>query len=435
MFSYSKAIQEVTTEAVFARGIKYFLFKKIKSKRNLSLNNWREYEVRGEKEIYRVRIPVVHLIQNVADNQDLGSILEEFAQCNCAYFQDFGICKHIAAVCADLDDEFELSHAKKKVEQKITQNHLQSNLLDKIFGAHQSRKHQEYTTYLFKENAPSLLSRDMVYELEDELQSNGFSSEIQPDYLIFEEQLFNQEISDDPQINNENLENWYKSKIPDYGRSLLGLLNQSILPCLGYYKEEKKVLILLDKITPFWRYPQSLSICLNWAKCMTPENQARVHYLLYRLAFTGMASSFWTDQYLRFLSNVPLSPAVSERVMELLVETFSSTALITVNFAFLGKNEDWFRENLDELDNNFLTKAIRVLPDEFERIDLNLKNRAWTWIEYLQADTKEYENLSQFLHDWNENLGLTENLQETLSYIKQLHAKKKGLLKMIGDIA
>jgi hypothetical protein len=424
-FSYLKAIQTKTTESVFAAGVKYYLYKKIRSKEVLLLPHWRVYQVKGQKIEYAVVVPVAHLLRPIPRIEILADILEETCTCECPYFNEYGVCKHIVAVCNDIDNEFELDHARQHIKQSKDQM-IATDVFEKIFGVQQSKRRTEYKDQLFKPNAPSFLTREMVYELEDETQKSKFFRDFShPEWEDFS-LLFSQKI-DEITIN-------LKEQIINFDQSLFHLIWSNLTSRIGYYSEEKQIFVLVDKTSSFWRYPVWLWLILVITPHLDLEVQMQIHNLLYKQSFMGLASSFWTSLYLKYLENQLLDSELAEKLLHNLDETFGVGAEICLYFAYTTGQVDWLRQHIEELNNEYLIKCIKLMPDELEYLDNILKERVMVWLNYLKSDQSDYQKLSTTLHLWYEYFGFSEGLSEVLKTLKVSHAKKKNLLKLLKGL-
>jgi len=419
--SYLEAAKLKTSEAVYARGIKYYLFQKIKSWKDLSLPFWRQYEVKGESQIYTVRFPIAHRLLEITSLEHLSEVIDTHSSCNCQYFIDYGICKHIVAVCNEIDVEFfdPKKDFKLKSDAKEIARLQASSVLDNIFGIEKQKKFSEYIAYLFKPNTPSYLTREMVIDLEREVQPLVDKTLQMAKDKTFEEALSEYAVN----INAE-------PKTFPLAQRLL----TEISPKLGYYKEEKDLCVLLEKAVYFWQSPGFLLLFLHFQSQVTVENQAKTVYLLYRLSFTILSQSRWSLVWKDYLNSQSLSQDVADRVLELLEGDFGRDTPITVAFAIWVRYSTWLETNLELLQNHDLLEIIKILPDRHEEIDQILRSRALAWIDYLPANTQNYQELSHFLHEWANILGSSEYLDEVLHHLRLIHAKKKSLLSLVEDL-
>jgi hypothetical protein len=419
--SYLEAAKLKSSEAVYARGIKYYLFQKIKSWKDLPLPFWRQYEVKGENQVYTVRFPIAHRLLEITSLEHLAEVVDTHTSCNCQYFIDYGICKHIVAVCNEIDVEFfdPKKDFKLKSDAKEIARLQSSSVLDNIFGIEKQKKFSEYISYLFKPNTPSYLTREMVIDLERELQP-----------LVDKTLQMAKEKSFDEALNEYQIDINAEPKTYPLAHKLL----TEISPKLGYYKEEKDLYVLLEKVVYFWQSPAFCLLYLSWQSPMTVENQAKHVYLLYRLSFTILSQSRWSLVWKDYLSSKSLAQEVVDRVLELLESDFGRDTPITVAFAIWVRYSTWLETNLELLQNNDLLEIIKILPDRHEEIDRILRSRALAWIDYLPANTQNYQELSHFLHEWANILGSSEYLDEVLEHLRLIHTKKKSLLALVEDL-
>ena len=128
MLSYLETVQKIAQTDVYNRGLKYYLDGKVLSHQDLVLDLWRKYKVSSNR-IYEVQIPLLHLALSPKKFDKADLALLESVSCECGYFQEFGICKHIVAVCGSLENEFNINLKKNKRRQTES---LASNVFDSI---------------------------------------------------------------------------------------------------------------------------------------------------------------------------------------------------------------------------------------------------------------------------------------------------------------
>ncbi len=419
--TYSEAAKTKTSEAAYARGIKYYLYQKIKSQQNLLLPFWRLYEIKGEHENYFVRFPVAHKLTQISSLTQLADILENHAACTCPYSLEYGICKHIVAVCSDVDTEFfePQKEFKLKNDAKEIAKLQNGNILENIFGIEQVKKQAEFLNYLVKPNTPSYLTREMVLEIENEMRpiadqavkligSNGFQNGIEM-------------LCSEIKLKGDNF-------------TLICRILEKIEPKLGFYKEEKEIFILLEKTVYFWQNPSFLYLIIYWIPKISIANSSKMIYLLFKLNFTILENSRWAKTFVEYLCSGALEDELIEAVIEDLEQDFGGDAPITASFAIQTRFASFLDKNLETLQNSVLLQVIDILPDNHEQIDQILRDRARAWVDYLPTNTQSYTELSVFLHSWATSLGSSEYLQEILNHIRQIHHKKKALLALIEDL-
>ena len=419
--SYSEAAKSKTSEAVYARGIKYYLYQKIKSKQDLLLPFWRIYEVKGEHQNYFVRFPIIHRLAEITSLAELADALEMHSSCDCPYSIDYGICKHIVAVCSDVDNEFfnPKKEFKLKSDAKEIAKLQNGNILENIFGIELAKKQTEFLNYLFKPNTPSYLTREMAIEIEKEMQ---------PNLEQFQNTIKIKGFNEGVKIEIQNILENPKKYV------LIKKILQVVEPKLGFYKEEKDVFILLEKVVYFWQNASFLYLLIFWLPKISPVNSSKMIYLLFKLSFTILSNSRWAKTFVEYLGGGDLAIEVIQEVIESLEHDFGRDAPITAGFALQANYTLWLEKNLETLQNQALLEVIKALPDAHEKIDQILRDRAIAWVDYLPTNTQSYTELSTFLHTWATNLGSSEYLDDVLIHIKQVHLKKKALLQLLSDL-
>ena len=146
MLSYLQIVSKITSQGIYDRGVRDYLEGKLVSKKDLILDNWREYECVSKRDRYIVKIPVLHLALSPYKEDQAEKALQEVVSCTCEYYQEgYGICKHIVMACADLDNEFSIKLQQQK--EKVAKKDLDS-VLDGIFVAEKTRVQNEFFTEL-----------------------------------------------------------------------------------------------------------------------------------------------------------------------------------------------------------------------------------------------------------------------------------------------
>ena len=140
MISYLKSIKSVTNQGVYNRGIRLYLDGQVSNFVSMTLDNWRKYQVQGGKDKYTIKIPLLHLTLDQKNFDKAGEVISEIATCECEYYYSYGICKHIVAVCASIDKEFDIDTSLHFVREKADNN----SVLDNIFEAEKVKKHRKW---------------------------------------------------------------------------------------------------------------------------------------------------------------------------------------------------------------------------------------------------------------------------------------------------
>jgi hypothetical protein len=338
------------------------------------------------------------------------------------------LCKHIVAVCSEIDTEFfdPKKDLKLKNDAKEIAKLQSSSILDNIFGIEKEKKYAEFVNYLFKPNTPSFLTREMVIECEKEfreflptLEVNLTKKGLESTLLLFESEISKTITADKKTINTY---------------PLLFKINQEIISKLGFYKEEKDIFTLLEKVVYFWQDQTFLYLILSWIQKITIENQTKIIYFLFKLSFTILAESKWAKTWNLYLGSCIISEEALSSVIGELLYDFGAEAQITSGFAIKTRYIDWLEKNIENLANLTLLEVIEILPEEHEKIDQILRDRAIAWVDYLPTNTVAYQELSQFIHSWATILGVSQYLDEVLEHVRRIHHKKKALITLLNDI-
>ncbi len=385
MLSYLQAVQKLTDETIYTRGLKFYLEGRIISHKNLTLDYWREYQL-VDSDIYTIRIPLLHLALSKEKYNFAHLAIEELVTCDCAYFFEYGICKHVVAVCASLENEFnfELKTKKKQANQKE-----QEKILDSIFVAENQRKFREFEI-----------------NLEEYLQTSNRNN------LDWLERFASQ-------TKEENQEN------QKYLKSLEKFFSQK----LEIYENEKKILNL---IWPSLRVGKKIWWDL-WAKLFkkfTQDKQIQIWAKIWLMRVAGNLEDIQKDLQLKIRS---LDLQKKQTIFFNLQKEYPEQTTIWLEFGLTAELWDWFLENIENLDPQTLIKLGTLIPDYREDIDREISIKIKIWSDFLETG-QNYEEIIETFRSWRKSLGENEFMDFAWEYIKDSHAKKKKLLKEIKKV-
>jgi hypothetical protein len=309
VFSYLETVQSLVPATIYQRGIKYYMEGNVVGFENMILNYWREYKVVGS-DVYLIKIPVLHLALDKQKFFQAAKALDEAVSCVCPYFLEYGVCKHVVAVCAALDNEFNinLQKAKTKILKKDSEN-----VLDKIFEAEQTRNIRE-----FEDN------------LELYLESNRT-----PSFEWLER--FTYSVNSDPQA--------YKT--------FLGGLHRLVEKCIRDYDKEKKIAIMIPRTLLFghkiwWDFWQ------KHIQQVSFERKVDIWAEIWEQRSLDLSNQFGKDIDLAVSE---FDHELKQKILFKLQNKFQYNKKIWLNFALKSAYWNWFEENLLNLDPQTLIQV------------------------------------------------------------------------------
>lgn len=384
MISYLDTVKNLSDEVVFHRGQRLFLEGKVLKYKELNLDYWREYEVLGSKGcVYYVKIPVIHLALS-ADKMDKADLaLSEVVHCTCPYFEEFGFCKHVVAVCTALENEFSIN--LKKTKNKLYKSQS-DEILETIFEADFVRKQREFEAQL--ESYLEGILKNTDFKWLDELVL--LTLEENPDHTSFFERL-------------EVFINCYISKYESEGY-ICNLILKS----------------LLFDSRPWWKFWQ------KFFNRLTLDNYIKINVKLWEMQSVRIFRNLKDDVTVH-LKN--LSVDEKKQILKQLQKNFSGNQEIWINFVIQSHLYQWLEENVLNLDPETLIKFAKEWPFWQEQIEPILFEKIKLWIEFLPKD--DYDKIAQAFNDWLKYFGAGENYLQAYTYLKQIHKKKKSLLSKI----
>lgn len=381
MFSYLATVESLIDKAVYHRGMAAYLEGGIANFTELTLDYWREYKYSGKEE-YFIKIPLIHLALNSTKFSSADKVISELVTCTCPYFLEYGICKHIVAVCASLDKEFspEHSHQKSKI-----QNKQGDAILDKIFEAEKTRQTREFSAN-FEMYLASSKPTDFRW-------------------------LDNFVIA----VNND---------ISEY-QDLLDSLHLVVTRSLKKYELEAKIIKVLTKSLIFgnriwWDFWKVHLVEVH------PKNLVKVWAEIWEMRVLNLISSF-TGEVDQGLIN--LDDDFKAELLELLQKNFKHNPGYWLDFIFVAKYYSWIENNILNLDPKTLIRACVIWPDKIEDLEPHILEKVKVWLDFLQLG--DYDELEEIFHLWVKILGGGEYYQQAILYLKEVHSKKRALISRI----
>jgi hypothetical protein len=380
MLSYLASVKSIVNQGVYNRGIRLYLDGAVSRPVDMVLDNWRRYKVHGSMD-YSIKIPLLHLTLDQNKYDKAGEVIDETATCECEYYYSYGPCKHIVAVCASIDKEFD-------IEMRIafdTEKADQSSVLDNIFEAEKVKKHRKWYEVI-----EMYLSREHLnYYYLDEITKT---------------------LVDEPL---------------DHDDFLLGL-HKIVELTIGMYTKEKLLIkIILESILvgkkvwwDFW---------LPFLLRLDERNRTRLFVGLWKIRWLSGAKTYRDE-----LDGLLISMKNKEKklIFEQLKTEFENQREIWLEFCFVAKYFSWLEENIDALDPRYLVKMCINLPENHEAYEYKILNQVKVWADFLQ--TGKYDEVIDFFKFWQHSLGRSEVYEEAVKYFQTTHPKKKKLLNSIS---
>jgi len=382
VISYLETVKKLVDPGIYARGVRYFLEGSVVAFDEMTLDYWRLYRVVGNKE-YFIKFPLLHLALNQKKFNLAAQAITEAVECSCDFYLEHGVCKHIVAVCASLDQEFSLKLASTKT--KIAKKES-SNLLETIFEADKNKQIRQFET-------------DFEQYLESSKSTNFRWLE---DFIL---------AAIDSPIDYEEFLKHFKIIIHKY---------------LIDFDKERKILKLIPKTLIYgkkiwWDF---------WYDNFSEINENKLYDLwteIWEVKMLNMAGEF-EDQIVQQLGQ--MSDQSKAIILVKLQEKFTFNKKFWLEFIYVSKYWTWFEENLNSLDPQYLLRIAQVWPEKQDQIEHIIFGQAKIWADFLQPG--QYDEIVELFRQWEDKIGRTENFERALDYYKDLHGKKKSLMKELG---
>jgi len=377
MISYLDAAKSLTDTGIYTRGLKLYLEGMVVKNKDLELDFWREYEIKSKRENYIVKIPLLHLALSRSKFEKADIALNQVVNCDCQYFLEFGVCKHIVAVCASLEDEFKIRNTKEKKVEKIS-------VIDNIFEAESEKKLR-----IFVNNLEYCLSKDVSPEQLGEYLGSGLRENIDT-FLSAVEQTID-------------------SKIGDYTveKRLVRIATNGYLS-----REGGKVW------QDFW---------FDRSEKLDKSNQINFFVASWENYLSGQIIS---QDYLK--QSLPLLPnKLKKEILQKLRANFPETKKNWIDFIFIAQYKDWLDNNYRELESEYLIQACNLLPDRRDEFENILLENLRVWSDFLPVG--EYKEVFELFNFWQDQIGRSEQFEEGLKYFKEHHKRRPKLLDMLSS--
>jgi hypothetical protein len=377
MISYLESIKSKCEPEIYNRGLRVYLDGAVGRARVMLLDNWRSYVVQ-DRDYATVKLPLLHLTMDIKKFDKSGDALLESGVCDCEYFGEVGVCKHIVAVCAQIDSEFGVKTETKTIVEV-------DSILDNIFEADKVKKHRKWLG----------------------LVENYFTRENQNYYYLDE---ISRTVADEAGEHE----------------AFLGDLALYIEPYIGAYSKEKllvKVIlesILVGKKT-WWTY------WLPYFDRLNELNATKLFVGLWKINWVGSGNDY-RDEFYKIIRSQ--KNTIKKSVFDILKHDFDNQRDVWLEFCFVAHYFDWLEENVDILSPTYLVRLCEILPEKREDYEYKILNQVKTWADFLTAG--KYDEITDFFGFWQEHLGRSEVFEDAVKYFRTAHPKKKSLLRKIG---
>ena len=392
MFSYLKLLQEHVDSSIIKRGQKIFLDGGVQKLLNLEIDGWQEARVTDAAYSYNVIVPLTHQLLSRDNWNKTFDIWQKLTRCQCPYYQEAGICRHILSVASKIDWELQQQITKFEFEDVGT------SFID-IF-----------------EQVNSTQSVNNLLNQFDQLLISSFN----PRQLTLLARLSS---------TLKDMDNLSQQKFFD---GLTPLIQTS----LKQYESEKKVIrIILDtlKINPeFWWQ--------MWGKFISQISEYNWTKFLYELFELRLEAGYrqFHPYYQKILKEI--TNQSTQITKDKIIEKYSiKSSKLDIfeklyQLAVAINNHKWLAANLEKLDPEKLIKLILVLPIESrDMIDRNIKTQLIQWAAFLPSNQKD--EVLNILLKWRDVGEVSEYWYETIIYIKSTINPKTKLYKELNALS
>ena len=391
MFSYLQTVQELVPIEILQRGQKLYLNKGVLSNNDMVLDFWRVYLIRGTSRTdeFRVTIPLLHLALNQKKWPQAPKALEETTTCECPYYEEYGVCKHIVCVCAAIDDEFNFQNLKKGQESS-TNNQIVGDVFGQILEAQTQKEENQWL-----KNFEIVIVNPSWHDKSRWLSQMTTQIRTSPEnYLEFWILL------------KKTAEDY--SKVFEKERSCLNLAVETLI-----FDGEM-----------WWKFWQDLIADSDfqnakyfWLRIIQWQSDININRIFKEL-MTFARQKYSDAQKLQILELTTTQNKLSPK----------SQLKIAMDFQILS----WLKDNLDKIDPSNLLDIVELFPDEAEKIELNIYNQLLEWIDLLPSG--EGEEVLEVMLKWKKVLGNSDLLQDLGKYIGTNLKRRKNFVREVNKI-
>lgn len=395
MFSYLNYLNKQIDTSIIKRGQKIFLDGGVQKLINLPISGWQKTQVIDNNHSYSTIFPLTHQLLSRENWDKTYNLWQELSKCNCHYFLEAGVCRHLVAIASKLDWELQQEVIKAEIfsdevsfidlYNQVNSTQIINNLLNQFDGLIISS---------YNPRQISLLSRitSSLRNLDNESQINFFDD-----------------------------------------------LNLIIRKHIKLYEEEKKIIkIVLDtiKIDPsfwwgFWKDKIALITEYGWI-CLVKEIfgvYIDTGYNQFKEVNRGILSQITVncDQVIK--DKILNEYQITKNKINTKAETFQKI----YEFAIAIGNHKWLLDNLELIDPEKLIALIKILPSQYrDKIDKNIKSQLIQWMAFVTNNQKE--EILQLLILWRDSGEISEYWYETIDCIKSTINPKTKLFKEVKEL-
>ncbi len=381
MLSYTKFLKDSLDPSIYNQGLRIYLQGGVSNPTSLVLDNWRLYTVIERNYYHQVKLPLLHLALDQSKFQDAYKCIREVAQCDCEYFAEHGLCRHIVAVLAAIEKEF------NQTTELTRQAPPKEDILDSIFTAQKVKVHRKW-----------LATMDTLLQS----ASNNY----------YHLDKISKAVKEEP------------GEHGDFFQQLSTILE----PHVGLYSKEKRILkIALESILigkyQFWNF--FLPIVFRFDE----DLQLQFWINMWKFYWMGACEGY-KDDVVSHLRELPRDQ--KKQVLEALLQEYARQKELYLEFCFVSRYYIYLMENKEVLSETDLIRLTEHVPDMREDTDIVLSGHLRTWSDFLKAG--EYQDFLKIVHLWSDKLGKSEIFVDTLKYIIRSHPKKKSLTRKLQDL-
>jgi SWIM zinc finger len=406
MFSYTQIAKDLVETDISNLGIRLYLDGSVGTIEKLLIDNWRIYNVKDSLKVYRVTMPVLHLVLSRNKFNDAVEAILQSTNCTCSYFHEFGACKHVVAVCQSMQKEFLEVEGKGQLTKKRDLEAV-GNVLGNIFDVEQKSKfrklHELFETYFAKSEVKSIYwFEQFVHEVKKtkgKVKMNNGS-------------IFSSIDFGDPNIDYTpflvELKSIFQNKLRDYD-------------------QEKKVYYLMTVSLQaggrfWWEFWQDL------IPGFSQRQQLRLWSEVYRWKMSRITLDY-NDLITAKL--VSMDDAEKKLILEKLQQDYENNLRLWLDFVLTSRYEQFLVDNLDKFDPELLIDIAYILPEKLEVIEVRIMNQVKIWSDFMKAG--EYQEIVHLLSKWVK-LGRSDYFWETMKYIQNQHKKKPKLMSILKKL-
>ena len=381
-FSYTRSIGQLADKNIFDRGLRIYLEGSVLDYQSLVLDSWRVYTVQNPEShpsFFEVRIPLLHKLLRSNQWDQAAQALEQSASCTCPYFQEYGCCRHLVAVCASLEKEFVKPEDVKVVQASTNIFDLELHSSNEIDRWLHNFEQAVYFGRSFRDKQKWLAQMTSQIQIEP-----GLMKELAP-----------------------KLQSWALTQISDFEteKKVLSLAGETIF--FGgqtWWQTWMPIVIKAD----FWNSKKLHEQIFGW------RSEPKIHQ------FYTEIQNYWRNH---------LTGDQRIEIFKDLTGRDKVTFNIKLELAIDLGHWSWVELELDKLDPLTLLNISQFLPDQAEPIELLIFNQIRQWLDLVEPEA--YTQIIDVLTKWRVIYGGSDLWDSIAKEIQVRHKKKSNLIKML----